>query len=82
MNLIKPFFKGFLKGFKDFGHLVNNIVNFILLSIVYLFGVGPTSIIGKLFRKRFLELKRDSKETYWIENRVGGENIEECYRMF
>ena len=47
------FVKGFKLGFKNFGHNVTKIVNFILLVPVYFIGVGLTSIIAKLSKKKF-----------------------------
>jgi len=82
MNSIRLFARGFATGFKTFGHSINGVVNFFLLSLVYLLGVGPTSIIGRLLGKRFLDLKADSGETYWVDNKVSKEDIENYHRMF
>ena len=45
------FVKGLKEGFHDFGNGITNIVNFILLSIVYFIGVALTSIIAKIIGK-------------------------------
>ena len=42
------FFKGFRDGQKVFGESIVIIVNSFLLSLVYFFGIGMTSIIGKI----------------------------------
>ena len=57
---MKFFFIGFGNGFKEFGSYITNFINFILLSIVYFTVIGLTSIIGKLFRKRFLPIKNSA----------------------
>ena len=51
----KNHYKGFKEGMNDFGHNLSGIVNAVLLSVVYIAGVGPTSILAKLSGKRFLE---------------------------
>ena len=75
------FVKGFLKGFKNFGQNVTNVVNFILLVPVYFIGVGLTSIIAKLLRKKFLDLNLKGK-TYWKEEKSKKQPIEKYYRQF
>lgn len=75
------FVKGFKTGFKNFGYKVTNIVNFILILIVYAIGVGTTSIIAKLSGKKFLELKPKGK-TYWKERNLKKQPLETYYRQF
>lgn len=83
MSDIRDFFEGFKKGFKAFGYNINLIVNTILLSIVYFIGVGITSIIAKLIKKKFLQtnLSKES-ETYWSQISSENKGIEEYYRQF
>lgn len=81
--MIKNFFIGVKEGTKLFGETISGIVNFILLSFVYFIGVGVTSIIAKLSKKRFLELKISEKEkTYWSELNLTKKPLEEYYRQF
>lgn len=75
------FVKGFKNGFKNFGHNVTNIVNFALLLMVYFIGVGLTSLIAKLSKKKFLELNQKGK-TYWKERNLGKQPLENYYRQF
>ena len=75
MGKARLFWKGFKKGFRDCGHIATNIVNFILLLIVYVIGVGPTATIGKAMKKEFLELKR-KETTYWKENRIDKKTLD------
>ena len=66
MNKIKKFIKGLKKGQKEFGETIATVVNSILLSVVYLLGVGLTFIFSRLFDKHFLDSKIDlNKKTYW-----------------
>jgi len=62
--------------------LISGIVNFILLSIVYFIGVGLVSISAKIFRKHFLELKRQNKSSNWHEHKVTKQPLEKYYRTF
>ncbi len=50
-------FKAFLGGFKNFGEDIHAAVITGLLSIVYIIGIGIPSVIGKIFRKQFLQQK-------------------------
>ncbi len=82
MDELNLFFKGFLQGFKSFGHTVTNIVNFFLLLIVYIFGIGSVSVIGKLTGKHYLDLKKSNNKSNWHEHKVTKEPIEKYYRSF
>jgi len=83
MKKLKQFFKGFKKGFKDFGMNIANIINSLLLLIVYIIGVGLTSIVAKLVGKHFLEDKKPSnKKSYWKELGLKKKPTEEYYRQF
>lgn len=68
------------KGMKEFGETISTLTNTILLTLVYIIGVGITSIIARIVNKKFMKLETITKETYW-------ENIEEkkdndYYRQF
>jgi len=81
MKKLKQFFNGFQKGVKGFSNNISTIINFFLLSIVYLIGVGATSIIAKIFGKHFLNMKR-KKCSYWHDLNLKKKPIEEYYRQF
>lgn len=82
MKNVNSFVKGFIMGFKNFGHNVTNIINFILLFLVYFIGVGSTSLIAKLAKKKFLDLDQKEKKTYWKEKNLGKQPLENYYRQF
>lgn len=83
MNYLKSFINGFITGFKNFGHLISNIVNGALLFIVYFTVLGLTSIIGKLSNKKFLELAVDkNKKSFWSKRRLDKKTLEDYYRQF
>jgi len=79
--MVKNIWESFSNGFKEFGHDVASVVNFLLLLIVYIVGVGPVSVISKILRKRFLDLKFKQKRSLWVE-RKPIQNIDEYYRPF
>jgi len=83
MRELKQFFNGFMEGMKNFGQGIALIINSVLLTIVYLIGVGFTSIFAKPFRKHFLDMKLSKKkETYWSDLNLKKRPIEEYYRQF
>ena len=81
MKELKQFFKGFRGGMKSFGQNIALIINTILLTFVYLIGVGLTSIIAKIVGKHFLDTKL-KKGTYWSDLNLKKKNIEKYYRQF
>lgn len=83
MSKFRQFFSGFRNGFKDFGHSISAIINSILLLIVYLIGVGLTSLFARLSNKHFLQRKIiRNKETYWSDLNLKKKPVEEYYRQF
>jgi len=67
--------------FLKFGRFIQNIINFLLLFVVYFVGIGLTSLISKLVHKTFLFLN-GNKNSYWDENKVIAEDKETSGRMF
>ncbi len=83
MRKTKQFFRGFKKGLENFGSNITTIINFVLLSIVYLVGVGITSIIANLFGKHFLDMKLSKKkDSYWSSLDLKKKPINNYYRQF
>ena len=81
-TFLKQFFNGFKKGMGNFGHNIALVINTILLTFVYLIGVGLTSISAKIFRKHFLETKLSKKDTYWTDLNLKKKSMEDYYRQF
>ena len=69
--------KEFHHGLKEFSKSISTLVNSILLSIVYIIGVGITSLANKRIRKELLELKPKEK-SYWSEFKQSNKH----YRQF
>jgi len=82
MKGLEQFFKGFKKGFEEFGYSIMIVINSFFLSVVYLIGVEITSLTGKLIGKRFLETDLSEKNTYWSDLNLKRKSIEEYYRQF
>ena len=70
------------EGIKEFGKNLSIIINTLLLTLVYFIGVGTTSIIAKIFKKRFLQSKKLEKDSYWINTNKKNKDIEEFYKQF
>lgn len=79
---MRTFFKGLIEGFKDFNSIVIMTVNFVLLSIVYIIGIGLTSIFAKIMKKNFLDIKKTNKDSYWEDLNLKKESFEKYYRQF
>lgn len=83
MNRLKQFFKGFKEGMNDFGSCISTIINSALLLIVYIIGVGLTSLFAKLAGKHFFSRRPSSKkDTYWSDLNLKRKPIEDYYRQF
>mgnify|MGYP001171748057 CR=1 FL=1 len=50
-----------------FGLFLGKIVSPVVMGIVFFFVVTPISLILKVFRKDVLNLKKNNKNSYWIE---------------
>tara|TARA_B100000401_G_C52558912_1_gene602278 strand:- start:282 stop:671 length:390 start_codon:yes stop_codon:yes gene_type:complete len=53
-----------------FGILLGNIISPIVMAIVFFVVVTPTGIIMKILRKDLIGLKKNNKNTYWIEKKA------------
>ena len=74
------FFEGFKNGIKGFSSNISIIINTILLLLVYLIGIGITSIIAKIVGKKFLEVK--DSNSYWKDLDLKKKDMKEYYRQF
>ncbi|MEM3127231.1 MAG: hypothetical protein QW331_04165 [Candidatus Woesearchaeota archaeon] len=80
---IKAFFAGFKIGLKDFGHSISAVVNFFLLLIAYILGIGVVSIFGKTIgRKKFMEVKPTNNETMWKDHKIEKKKLEDYFRTW
>ena len=49
------------------GIILGNFISPIVMGFIFFFVVTPISLIMKLFGKDILNLKKNNKESYWIE---------------
>ena len=82
MNKVKIFFKGMKQGFRDFSHTLTNIINFLMLLIVYVLGIGLVAVISKLSGKHYLDLGKTGSKSNWHEHKVTKQPLEKYYRTF
>lgn len=83
MNQFQQFFTGLKQGMHSFGQTISLLVNTALLLIVYLVGIGLTSIIARISRKHFLATKLSKKRTsYWTDLDLGQKPLKDHYRQF
>jgi len=51
--------------------------------MVYIVGVGITSIISKISGKKFLDTKQSKeKESYWVDLNLKKKKFEEYYKQY
>ncbi len=80
---MKNFLANLKEGMKNFGDLIGAIVNFTLLFVAYILGIGPTAILAKIKNKHFLNLKMSkSAKTYWLDLPSRIVKKEDYYRQF
>ena len=59
-----------LKPLAKFGRKVGEFNSRVLLTVVYILGIGIAAVLAKIFRKHFLELKvNPEKESYWTDRK-------------
>ena len=77
------FFVGTQEGIKSFGEGIQSVVNTILLSAVYLVGVGIAWLMCKVSKRTFFaEKPRPEATSYWEPLDLKKRPIEEYRRQF
>jgi hypothetical protein len=55
----------------------------LILSLLFFLGVTPVGVLGRLFGKRFLDVRmQDSRETYWIRREQDSEDPARYERQY
>ena len=80
--MLKKIWGAVKKALEPFSKVMNSIVNFVLLSIVYFAGIGVVSVCAKIFGKHFLELKKNNRKSGWHPHKLEKEALEKYYRTF
>ena len=71
---MKSFFNILFRSFKKFSLFIQSIINTILLSIVYVIGVGLVSLFYKISNRKY----KINRNTYWEDYKDSKDN----YRLF
>ncbi|MAG07265.1 hypothetical protein CMI46_00420 [Candidatus Pacearchaeota archaeon] len=79
--MIKEFFLGIWEGQKRFGETMGFFINSILLTFVYLFGIGTSSIFAKIIGKKFLQWEKNT-DTNWEDLNLTIKPINKYYNQF
>lgn len=75
--------EGIKQGADVFAKNITILINSLLLTIVYLIGVGLTTICAKIVRKSFLKTKvNKNTTTYWQDLNLKTESRENYQRQF
>lgn len=74
------FFRGIKDGFSTIPKFISNVINLIVLSIVYFLGIGLVSIISKISGKHYLDLKKSGST--WVDRSKEKKIEEDNYRQF
>jgi len=83
MTSAKLFLNSVGKGMKQYGEKITAFVNTVLLLLVYIIGVGVTSIVARIFGKHFMERKTSKKKaSYWTDLNIKKQEREKYYRQF
>ena len=64
-KILTPFNKAWFK----FGIFLGNFISPVVMGVVYFFVVTQTGLIMRLFKKDLINLKKNNKNTYWIEKK-------------
>ena len=82
MRLVE-FFSDLKQGQKEFGEDIAVIINSILLTMAYIFGIGFSFLISKLVNKNFLDVRIDkNKKTYWEDLNLDRQELNSYYKQF
>ncbi len=62
-----------------FGLFLGKIVSPVVMGIIFFFVITPISLILKIFRKDVLNLKKNNKNSYWIEKTEPKSNMKKQF---
>ncbi len=78
----KKFFKEIIDAFKKIFHTIGIVQTFILLTITYFVVVGLVSILSKIARRDFLNIRLKKSQTFWEKPENISDNLEEFLHQF
>lgn len=69
-------------GVEEFGHDVNTLIISVLLTFVYVFGVGVTALIARFVGRSFLDVTFQKEiGSYWRRWDVGRHRVNRFWRQ-
>jgi hypothetical protein len=74
-KLLNPLNKFWYK----FGIFLSKIISPLTMGIIYFAVVTPTGLIMKALKVNLLNLKKDDKETYWVNRKKKGTNFKKQF---
>lgn len=77
----KELLVGMKAGMLFFGERTSALVNAVLLTLVYVLGVGSMNLLARIVGKKFLELDLGGT-SYWVEKHEVPEKLRRYYRQF
>jgi len=79
---VRDFFIAVKDGLMAVSKFITSVVNFILLIPLFFIGVVLTSLLSKVFGKRYLALTLRKRKSYWVKKNLSTQKLEKYYRMF
>ncbi|MEK7528946.1 MAG: hypothetical protein AAB592_04220 [Patescibacteria group bacterium] len=80
---MRAFFDKILSPLRIFSTYMSRVVTFVVLTLVYFFGIGPLAMLGWIFRKDFIGAKRHKEaKTYWLKYEQRELTLEKLKRQF
>ena len=70
-KILTPFNKIWMK----FGEILGSVISPLVMGVIFFGIVTPTGLLLKLIGKDLLKLKKDKKDTYWIEKDNSNNNM-------
>ena len=70
-KILTPFNKIWMK----FGEILGSVISPLVMGVIFFGIVTPTGLLLKLIGKDVLKLKKDKKDTYWIEKDNSNNNM-------
>lgn len=78
----KPFCKGLKEGFEIVGKMIANIINTVLLLVIYFVGIGLAALFVKLAGQDLMPLENKDAKSYYSEKNIEKGKIDDYYNQF
>jgi hypothetical protein len=82
MIFAKRLLSGAVYYLKRLSLLIGTVVSAVLLTLIYVVGVGATKLLAVIFKKKFLPLKDKTSRTFWYERTAPAPDLKSAERQF